>query len=197
MALLGFLAACGDDKSDSAGKKQSAESLNRVMNVAMRAGQSLQAQGFGKAVAKLGPEEDRQNFSGTVTAGPPGSGSADITMELVTYGAEAPYDSAAQMIMNLTFNAYSEDGQAFLDGTLNQDLTIEASQTLMKMKAPMDGTLTESGTYNNSLTMDIDQVVTVDMTDQQHPTITAVINGSVTANGSTYTFNDETIVMTQ
>lgn len=166
------LSAC----SGGIGSKQdAAQALNRLMVASSVASSQSQLQASG--LQKL-------TINGTVTVSGR-SGTATVTMKASSASGEP---SAA---LDIEFSSFSADGENTFDGTQSYSVVTALSGLSAEVKTSMNADVTMSGEYNaKKMTCDVTIAVSAARTATSGK-VSMTINGTVTADGKTFAFENE------
>jgi hypothetical protein len=165
------LSAC----SGGIGSKQdAAQALSRLMVASSVA--SSQSQSQASALQKL-------TINGTVTVSGR-SGTATVTMK-ASGGSGDP--SAA---LDIAFSGFSADGKNTFDGTQEYSVATALSGLSAAVTTSMNADVTMSGEYDAKMTCDVTIAMNAALTSTSGK-FSMTINGTVTADGKTYTFENE------
>lgn len=104
------------------------------------------------------------------------------------------YDvTGTNVTMAANFKGFSADGKYTFDGTVTYTWIVSTTTGSISVAWKMVGDVTVSGEYDSRLQMDITETVSVTSLSQTSGSITVTLNGTVTANGKAFTFDNETI----
>jgi len=97
---------------------------------------------------------------------------------------------AITMTFDITYKGFSYDGKNTFDGTETFSLKMaSATSTTASIDMTLKANVKMSGDYDVQLTCD----VTISMTQSATGDVSMTINGNVSADGSSYDFNHETV----
>ncbi len=118
-------------------------------------------------------------------------GTATVSMNASVSGGStaAGYDIA--------FHGYSADGNNTYDGTLTVSTSVNVGTNGVQVLYKMKGNVTSSGEYNSTMVVDITETASVtSFSDHSGGQVNVTLDGFVTADGSTYTWNNEAVTVT-
>jgi hypothetical protein len=174
IALVAAMAACGsNDKNGINNKDDAAKAMQKLSDATSQACTASQQQ---SPLYASGLE-----VSATVHGR---KGTATVTIHS---------DDGMNMSADIDYNGYSADGTNVFDGTFSIDLTFGTlTETAMSMTMTMLGDVTMSGDYDASLEFDITETMTTSTSMATgRTTVTMTLDGSITADGVTYSFDNE------
>lgn len=175
------LTACGNSIN-------SREDAARAMQRIAAAGSSAGQQGSNLPGAGL-------DASFTVTV-PGKSGSATVTIEAM----ELDGLNGMTLKEKITYDEFTLDGENTLDGTMEMVLSIDFALGSGSMSATMTqemkGQIEMTGEYDSTLDFDVRMTANLaDMGNQSGASIELVMDGTVTADGQTFTWANEKVVV--
>ncbi len=171
------LAACG-------GSIQSKEDAVKVL-------QRLESMGAGASTSRQGLTEKLFTF-GVNLPGESGTASCQVSTDLVTTetSVEMTFDISA------TMKAFSPDGRNSYDGTESLHYTLSAGVTDTTATGSVSMTVVAdmqvAGDYNNHVTADVTVTLDARAIAATSGTVTMTVDGTITADGTTYTYDPET-----
>ncbi|MFN7130926.1 MAG: hypothetical protein ACK4N5_02515 [Myxococcales bacterium] len=181
------IALCALSLTACANRIESKEDAARAMQRIGAAGNAA-----GNRQGQLPGPAAGQELSITV---PGKTGTATVTIKAI----EATADGL-KLTEQIVYKEFSADGENTLDGTLDLVITAKFEFTDTTGSATivmaMKGTVEMTGEYDSTVSFDLRMTSsTNDLRNQSGATIKVVMDGTVTADGKTFTYDNETIAV--
>lgn len=161
-------------------KDDAAKALNRLMMASSSASTMSQASTPG-LTSKLA-------VGSTVTvSGKSGTATVKMTAQGGATGATATLDIA--------FSGFSADGKNTFEGTETYSSVTALSGGSLSVSNKMVANVKMSGEYNAQIVSDVTVALSMTEMSATGGKISMVINGTITADGKTYTFDNETFLV--
>lgn len=188
MAVLGVaavaLASCGGESGKAIGSKEDAAKV----------AQRLGAMGASAQPSPAG--SGHKLFSGKTTVdGKSGSAEVSYTMNVEMSGTGTSVDYA----LDILFKGFSPDEVNTYDGTEKLTYKIDASSTgsssSAKVAMKLEADLKVSGEYAADYKANVTMTIDASSMSATSGSVTMVLDGTITADGATYTYENETITV--
>lgn len=193
MLILGVaavaLASCGggDEGKAISSKEDAAKVVQRLSST----GAAFQPSPSGSGQKFF----DFETSGETSVDGKSGSAKIKYTMKLSTTGTVSNVD----YVLDILFSDFSSDEKNTYDGTEKLTYKIDAatsgSTSTAKVAMKIEADLKMTGEYAGDVKANVTMTVDASSVTATSGSVTMVLDGTITADGTTYTYNNETITV--
>ncbi len=173
---IGSVFALGACSGGIGSKQDAANAVSHLMVASLGAQTSAMVAGSTEKITVGG--------TATVTGK---SGSASVTYQASGTGGSGSATYA------IDFSKFSYDGKNTFDGSETFELGYDTTSSSAQVKETLKADLTMSGAYSAELTCDVTISVSATELSATSGKVSMTINGTVAADGKSYTFNNETL----